>query len=59
MMFYVIFDFVMAAIIFLFGVWFHKSNGKAAKFLSGYNMKRQMSERNMTKTLFVKHMEKE
>ena len=38
-MFYVIFDFVMAAIIFLFGVWFHKSNGKAAKFLSGYNMK--------------------
>ena len=38
-MFYVIFDFVMTAIIFLFGVWFHKSNGKAAKFLSGYNMK--------------------
>ena len=28
MMFYVIFDFVMAAIIFLFGVWFHKANGK-------------------------------
>lgn len=28
MMFYAIFDFVMAAIIFLFGVWFHKSNGK-------------------------------
>ena len=27
-MFYVIFDFVMAAIIFLFGVWFHKSNVK-------------------------------
>ena len=27
-MFYVVFDFVMAAIIFLFGVWFHKSNGK-------------------------------
>ena len=39
MMFYVIFDFVMAVIIFLFGVWFYKSNGKAAKFLSGYNMK--------------------
>ena len=38
-MFCVIFDFVMAAIIFLFGVWFYKSNGKAAKFLSGYNMK--------------------
>ena len=28
MMFYVIFDFVMTAIIFLFGVWFHKYEGR-------------------------------
>lgn len=38
-MFYIIFDFIMAAITFLFGIWFYKSNGKAAKYLSGYSMK--------------------
>lgn len=38
-MFYIIFDFIMAVITFLFGIWFYKSNGKAAKFLSGYNIK--------------------
>ena len=37
-MFYVIFDFIMAVIMFLFGTWFYKSDGKAANFLSGYNM---------------------
>ena len=30
---------MMAVIIFLFGMWFYKSEGKAANFLSGYNMK--------------------
>lgn len=39
MMFYIIFDFMMAVIMFLFGIWFYKSDGKAARFLSGYNMK--------------------
>ena len=38
-MFYVAFDFAMAVIMFLFGIWFYKSEGKAADFLSGYNMK--------------------
>lgn len=38
-MFYVIFDFIMAVIMFLLGTWFYKSDGKAANFLSGYNMK--------------------
>ena len=38
-MFYIVFDFMMAVIIFLFGMWFYKSEGKATKFLSGYNMK--------------------
>lgn len=38
-MFYIIFDFMMAVIMFLFGMWFYKSEGKATKFLSGYNMK--------------------
>lgn len=37
--FYIVFDFMMAVIMFLFGMWFYKSEGKAAKFLSGYNMK--------------------
>ena len=35
----VIFDLGMAVIMFLFGIGFVKSNGKAAAFLSGYNMK--------------------
>lgn len=38
-MFYVIFDFIMAVIMFLSGTWFYKSDGKAANFLSGYNRK--------------------
>ena len=38
-MFYIVFDFAMAVIMFLFGIYFYKSKGKAAKFLSGYNMK--------------------
>lgn len=37
--FYIIFDFMMAFIMFLFGALFYKSGGKAARFLSGYNMK--------------------
>ena len=44
-MFYIIFDFCMAAIMLLFGIGFYKSGGKAAE--------------NMTKTPCVKHMEKE
>ena len=38
-MFYTVFDFSMAVIMFLFGFYFYKSNGNAARFLSGYNMK--------------------
>ena len=38
-MFYIVFDFAMAVIMFLFGTCFYKSNGNAARFLSGYNMK--------------------
>ena len=38
-MFYIVFDFAMAGIMFLFGIYFYKSKGKAARFLSGYNMK--------------------
>ena len=38
-MFYIIFDFSMAVIMFLFGISFYKSNGNAARFLTGYNMK--------------------
>ena len=30
---------MMAVIMFLFGMWFYKSEGKATKFLSGYNIK--------------------
>ena len=38
-MFYIVFDFAMAAIMLLFGIWFYRSKGQASKFLSGYNMK--------------------
>ena len=38
-MFYIVFDFAIAAIMLLFGMYFYKSNGNAARFLSGYNMK--------------------
>ena len=38
-MFYIVFDFAMAVIMFLFGIYFYKSKGKAARFWSGYNMK--------------------
>lgn len=38
-MFGIVFCFTMAMIMFLFGIWFYRSKGKAAKFLSGYNMK--------------------
>ena len=38
-MIYIVFDFMMAVIMFLFGMWFYKSEGKATNFLSGYNMK--------------------
>ena len=37
--FCIIFDLLMAIIFFLIGIWFYKSNGKAANFLTGYNMK--------------------
>ena len=38
-MFITIYDFSMAVLMFLFGIYFYKSKGKAARFLSGYNMK--------------------
>ena len=39
MIFYIIFDLSMAVIMFLFGIGFYKSEGKAVRFLTGYNMK--------------------
>ncbi len=35
----IIIDFTMALIFFLFGIVFYKSEGKAVKFLTGYNEK--------------------
>lgn len=56
MNFYIFFDVGMAIVIFIMGYYFYKSNGKAANFLSGYNMK---NERNMTKKRCARRMEKE
>ena len=49
----VIFDLGMAVIMFLFGISFVKSNGKAAAFLSGYNM----NENSMMKKKCAEYME--
>lgn len=35
----VVFDLFMAAIMFLFGLWFCRSEGKGANLLSGYNIR--------------------
>ncbi|MCR5755194.1 MAG: DUF3784 domain-containing protein [Acetatifactor sp.] len=45
-MFYIVFDLIMAIIMFLFGIWLYKSDGKAAKILSGYNMKSENEREN-------------
>ena len=41
----ILFDLMMAILFFLIGFSFYKSNGKAANFLTGYNMK-SIEERN-------------
>ena len=56
MLFYIIFDLSMACITFGFGLWFYKSNGRAAKYLSGYSVKSgKYDEENMCKS-YGKHM---
>lgn len=39
MSFYILFDLGMAVIFLLFGLYFYRSDGKAAMLLTGYNMK--------------------
>ena len=58
-MFYIIFDLSMSIIMLLFGIWFYRSEGKAANFLSGYNMKSEDERKNMMKKICVRDMEKE
>ena len=38
-MFCIVFDFAMAVIMLLFGIWVYRSKGQVSEFLSGYNMK--------------------
>ena len=45
-MFYLIFDLMMALIMFLLGIGFYKSNGKATNYLSGYNSKSEEERKN-------------
>ena len=58
-MFYIVFNFAMAVIMFLFGIWFYRSKGQASNFLSGDNMKSAEERKNMMKMLCVRHMGKE
>ena len=57
-MFYIIFDFAMAVIMLLFGIWFYRSKGQASKFLSGYNMKsaeerKKYDEKKLCRTMGI------
>lgn len=45
MYFYVLFDIFMGMCMFLFGLYFYRSNGKAARLLSGYNMRPESERR--------------
>ena len=53
-MFYIVFDFMMAVIMFLFGMWFYKSEGKAVKFLSCYNIKSADARKNYDENAMCK-----
>ena len=55
---YIIFDFAMAVIMLLFGIWFYRSKGQASNFLSGYNMKsaeerKKYDEKKLCRTMGV------
>lgn len=39
-------DLLMAVIMFLFGLFFYKSKGKAANLLTGYNMRSEEERKN-------------
>lgn len=38
-MFFILYDIAIGILFLSFGIYFYKSNGKAANLLSGYNMK--------------------
>lgn len=54
-MFYLIFDLMMALIMFLLGIGFYKSNGKAANFISGYNSKSEEERKSYERGLWKKN----
>ena len=58
-MFCVLFDMGMSAIMFIIGILFYKSNGKATNFLSGYNMRSTEERKNTMRFRCAKTMEKE
>lgn len=53
-MFYFIFNLIMALIMFLLGICFYKSNGKAAEFLTGYNSRSKEERKNYVRGLWKK-----
>lgn len=55
------FDLLMAVLMFLFGLYFYKSKGKAANLLTGYNMRsdeerKQYNENELCKSYGVRLM---
>ena len=57
-MFCVLFDIGMAVIIFIIGILFYKSNGKAANFLSGYNVRTTEERKKYDEIQMCKDYEK-
>ena len=51
-MFYIVFNFAMAVIMFLFGIWFYRSKGQASNFLSGDNMKCEIERMEIIYTFY-------
>ena len=41
-LYYILFDLMMAILFFLIGIYFYKSNGKAANFLTGNGVNLRM-----------------
>jgi hypothetical protein len=53
-MFFIWFDLMMSVITFLLGLYFYKSNGRAANLLSGYNIRSSEERKKYNETEMCK-----
>lgn len=52
----IVFDILMALLMFFIGGCFYMSQGRATRFLTGYNENPVENERNWTQINYVVHM---